>query len=97
MQAAQESLLHPTRGLSRSFDQPIQWLPPFFFLVLFSHQVAAFLAQHVVPTPLLQLLDHRNRSELAIADHRDPRSIRCQAPYISQKRPLLVSRTMALL
>src|SRR4051794_10216739 len=94
MQAAQEGVLHPP-SLTRSFDQPAQWLPliPFFF----SYQVAALLAQHVVPAPLLQLLKHLYRSELAVADHQNPRSIWRQAPQVAQKRPLLVSRTVALL
>src|SRR4051795_8944269 len=94
MKAAQEGVLHPP-CLTRSFDQPTQWLPliPFFF----SYQVAALLAQHVVPAPLLQLLKHLYRSELAVADHQNPRSIWRQAPQVAQKRPLLVSRTVALL
>src|SRR5215208_5719853 len=50
-----------------------------------------------MPAPLLQLLDHLHRPKFAVADHRNPRSIGCKTPDVVQKRPLLISRAVALL
>src|SRR5215208_6463788 len=50
-----------------------------------------------MPAPLLQLLDHLHRPKYAVADHRNPRSIGRKTPDVVQKRPLLISRAVALL
>jgi len=42
-------------------------------LIVFAHQMAAFLAQNILPLPLIQLFQHLNRSKFRVSQHQHMR------------------------